>query len=335
MRWVVATVTAGLLTLGVGAARATCVGGSENGQVQAGEQCDDGPSNPCCKPDCTADTLQKDQPCDDYNDCSALSSCNSTGQCVGRSPQDGDACSLLNGVGQRIDCITRTCEGLSCTGAIQYDPCDDFNPCTYDNGTFDAGQPNQCLCGTHVPQANGTLCDTDHDGCTIEKCNSGACQLQQTLVCDQPSNVCRRKRCDPPSGTCKLEDKPNGTLCTSDGKLCTSDECRSGTCAHIWAQPSDPCDDSRYCTVNDGCYDTSPWTGQAATNQLDCFGNPFQQYQQPCNDGNACSSASACDNAGNCLATTCLTTGVCNACQVACNNNTSACNCSGSLNAAP
>lgn len=335
MRWVAVMFTAGLLTLGVGNANAACVGGSENGQVQAGEQCDDGPGNTCCTSNCTIDATQKDVACDDHNDCSELSSCNNLGQCIGRKPNDGDPCFLYDGVGGRIDCITRTCEGLSCTGTVQFDPCDDGNACTYDNGTYAPAEPNECLCGSHVPLVNGTICDTDSDQCTIEKCFSGLCQLQSTLVCEQPNNPCRRKRCDAASGTCKAEDKPNGTACPGDGKTCTTDECKNGTCVHPYLQSGDPCDDNRYCTANDGCYGTSPWTGQAATNQLDCFGNPFQMWSLPCNDGNACSSESTCDNAGNCNASVCATTGVCNVCQVSCDNSDANCNCAPTLNGAP
>jgi len=334
-RFVFTTAVAGLLVLTAATAQAVCVGGAENGTVDDGEACDDGPSNSCCRSDCTVDAAQHGNGCDDYNDCSQASSCNKTGQCVGRRANDGGACALRDGLGDPIDCKTRTCEGLQCTGTVTYDPCSDGNPCTYDNGDFDPNAPNQCVCGSHVPLATNDLCDTDGTACTVERCQSGACVYQSTIVCTQPSNECRRKRCVPETGTCVAEDKPNGTACSSDGKICTFDECRGGSCAHIWAQSGDGCTDNRYCTADDGCYATSPWTQQQATNQLDCFGNPYALYQQPCNDGNSCSTASWCDNTGTCVAQTCATSGTCTTCQTICGNTGTACGCATTLNAAP
>lgn len=331
----IAATATGLFLVPADWAGAACVGGAENGIVEGGESCDDGPSNPCCTAACTANSAMNGAACDDYSDCSRASSCNKTGQCVGRQSNDGGPCFLRDGAGARFDCKTRTCEGLQCTGAVTFDPCSDGNVCTYDNGTYDENAPNQCVCGSNVPLADNALCDTDTSACTVERCLSGTCTYQSTIVCTPPSNECRRRRCVPETGSCVLEDKPNGTLCSSDGKICTYDECKGGDCKHLWAQSGDGCTDNKYCTTNDGCYAASPWTGQSTSNQLDCFGNPFELYQQPCNDGNTCSLTSWCDNTGTCVAATCATSGTCSTCQQACNDSTSTCNCFTGANAAP
>jgi len=168
----------------------------------------------------------------------------------------GDAC------GAPADCATGNCvDGFCCNTA-----------CT---GTC------QACSAAKTGAANGTCADVttntdpDNDCALCQVCNAGACVNAANGT--DPANDCAIQpvcaqdgQCNG-SGACRLWVA--GTLCASDGNVCTDDECDgAGTCAH--PNNSDPCDDGNACTVVDLC-SAGTCAGTAATcasppNPVDC-----------------------------------------------------------------
>ncbi len=216
------------------------------------------------------------------------------GQCVqGGGKDDGDPCTL------------DVCEG----GQVQHLPltdpsvdCDDGNPCTASAGCLGGncvGKPLVCDDGIDCTIdfcAGGKGCDTivadglcdDGNPCTSSAClpdqggcvhkaeagkacdDDNACSADETCdangVCGKGKNICQ----------CKTADDCNG------GNLCLQFVCEQGVCL---ATPGiDPCTgkDDSFC----GAYFCDPATGGCAFKPL--------KEGQPCDDGDACTSASQC-----------------------------------------
>jgi len=108
-----------------------------------------------------------------------------------------------------------------------------------------------------------------------------------TIVkCDETLNsVCQNNVCNPSTGKCNLNKKPDGLSCNADDSLCTKgDACKDGICAQGAMQQ---CDDNNKCT-DDSCDPT-----------LGCKYNP---NTNPCDkDDNACTENDAC-LLGTCVA---------------------------------
>jgi cysteine-rich repeat protein len=168
-----------------------------NGNVDPGEQCDDGnrDAGDCCSPSCQFEPTG--QACDDGRFCSLGSVCDQ-GTCGGGVPRDcsdGNACtadrcdestaqcvndaSLLNG--RSCDdgnaCTSQdTCSAGNCQGTAV--TCDDGNPCT-----ADACDP---AAGCTSAFADGASCD-DGDQCTdADACRQGACAGTRVCGADVP-----------------------------------------------------------------------------------------------------------------------------------------------------
>ena len=190
--------------------------------------------------------------CDDGLFCSEGDAC-LAGACVGQSPMD---CSG---------------SGSACSPAS----CDE--------------ESDSCLA---EPLPEGSACD-DGDACTsAETCQGGACVAVEVLGCD-PAGPCELPGvCDPQTGACGYEAKPDDTACEADGHACTADVCAAGACIHRvtggcfidgqcldegaenpgaacslcrgsspygWSVAPDgsPCDDGLFCTTNDSCLDAT------------------------------------------------------------------------------
>jgi hypothetical protein len=328
-------------------AQTLCVGGAENGNLEAGEQCDgNGDLNDCCTGNCTFapdNTL-----CDDNNDCSVNTKCDASGDCGGGSgAPNGTHCRQRDTSGNPENCMEYLCQGKACTDEVVYDPCDDDDPCTQDICTDPA---TQTCSESHPTLPEESPCDSDDDVCTVETCDAlGECVQQSTIDCSTqtpPPGVCEFYACDPSDGSCDLQDKPKGTSCTSDNNDCTDDECNArGDCKHFGVPAGTQCSDGNACTIGEQCnahktcgpantqYAGSPPNdgracpddGNPCTNDY-CEDNStvcihtINNYSgggntngMACTDANPCSDASACTS-GICLATSCLSAGNCGPC---------------------
>ena len=134
-----------------------------------------------------------------------------------------------------VACVRAACRELHCVlepvagvcGAGEWcDPAVGCAPLPTDGGTgFDGGRPDG---GPDAPTCT-TPCDDD-DLCTYDDCMvSGNC-VGTEISCED--DECLDRRCNGTS-TCTLDPRA-GRACTSDGNICTEDECDdTGVCAHV------------------------------------------------------------------------------------------------------
>ncbi len=194
-----------------------CVGGS---CLNPPITCDDG--KPCTEDSCVPAvgcqfTPLPGTPCDDGAFCTQNDIC-ASGMCEGDPVlcDDGDAC---NGV--------ETCNPAdgSCLLGTPLN-CDDGNVCTLDSCNPAAG----C---EHANEPPAKSCD-DGNLCTSgDHCNgSGSCigGLGKFCPVPLPANPCKVSTCNPATGACKLQNKPNGTACDNKTGCATGDKCQNGIC---------------------------------------------------------------------------------------------------------
>ncbi len=258
-----------------------CGGGACKGQSSGtGVVCDDG--NPCttdaCDPTSGCTHTANVSACDDGNPCTAGDVCAAT-KCVSGT----NTCSC----GSDADCAGQEDANL-CNGTLYCDKsaapynckvnpktiitCDTTNDTTCLHNQCDP-QVGKCA---NAPANEGQACNADGSVCTTtDVCKAGACSQGSALVCDD-GNPCSDDVCDPKSGCAHTA---NSAAC-SDGNPCTTgDTCSQNACV---TGSGTNCNDSNPCTT-DAC---DPTTGK-------CI---FQNNNLPCNDGNACSQADACQN---------------------------------------
>ncbi len=280
--------------------------------------------------------------CDDGNPCT-IDGCTPLGGCTHSDALPATACDDANAC-----TVGDTCLGQTCVGAIR--TCDDGDPCTAD-GCDPAS-------GCTTPAGNDGASCTDTNACTAEDaCANGVCK-GSPVVCND-GNPCTDDACDVALGCVA----PFNTASCDDGVACThTDTCVDGNCRG--APTNGDCDDSNPCTVDTcnaltGCVSAAGddgavcSDGNACTNSDACLGGqclagsptacldvacntvacdpesglcvytPFANHT-PCEDGNACTLADACQT-GACVAGT---PAVCvgKACNtVTCNPLTGAC----------
>lgn len=169
--------------------------------------------------------------------------------------------------------VTRDCDGFACErnsdcADVPLGPCETSFTCI------------EQRCVPTLREA-GEECD-DGNPCTVAACTSdGACRGVERTDCDEPCWLCNRE-----GGGCDgslLKDP--GESC-DDGNLCTSGETCSAEGACIGSSGlvclTVPCRTST----------CDPATGMCVSGNLPAGSE--------CDDHNPCTSASACDGAGNC-----------------------------------
>ena len=274
-----------------------------------GTPCNDG--SPCtlndlCKVDKCSGAAAN---CDDNNACTG-DSCDPKSGCVHSNVSavcsdndactSGDACKDGACKGSAIDvkvaceddepCTIDACDPKSgCTHKSASGPCDDKSPCTSGEecllgkcagGTQTCGCSNDSDCKDDTNLCNGTVfCDKAK---LPYKCGTN----QATIVtCNADlDGPCQTNVCDPKTGKCGFDKKPDALSCDADNNLCTAgDACLDGKCIVGKVQV---CDDKNACT-DDSC---DP--------KLGC---KYAQTTAPCDaDNNACTQNDVCD-AGSCV----------------------------------
>ena len=276
-----------------------------NGQVEQGEECDDGNNLPgdgcsadCLRERCHGVVCTASDQCHDVGTCDA-----STGACSNPAKADGVACDDGNTCTQ-----TDTCQAGSCTGGNPV-VCTASDQC-HDVGTCDAST-GAC---SNPARADGTVCN-DGNGCTqTDTCQAGSCTGSNPVMCaalDQCHDV---GACNPTTGACSNPAKTNGSVC-NDGNPCTrTDTCQAGTCTG--ANPI-------VCTPLDQCHAA----GTCETLSGVCT-NPTKPDGSGCDDGNACTRTDTCQ-AGTCTGVNpvvctpldqCHNVGTCNTTSGTCSN---------------
>ncbi len=265
-------------------------------------------ADPChfvgsCNPQtglCSHPTAPDGAACDDDDVCTRSDACQA-GVCVGANPvvctaadqcHDGGLCDPETG---------------GCSGPARPDgtPCDDGNLCTRSDaclaGVCVGANPVVCTAADQCHEGgvcdpatgacsgpakpDGTTCD-DGDRCThTDTCLAGTC-AGIAVTCAGPDACHLAGICDPATGVCSGQVKPDGTAC-DDGNRCTqADTCVAGMC--VGASPV-------VCVAQDGCHlagTCAPATGLCSS--------PPKANGTACDDGSACTQTDACQ-AGACV----------------------------------
>lgn len=159
--------------------------------------------------------------------------------------------------------------------------CNDNNQCTVD---VCIGAPFGTCINTNA--SSGTPCgSTATTDCTLpDACNgSGTCLVNHRpngTVCTDDTNPCTNDLCS--NGTCTHSAKPNGTACPDDLNQCTNDVCTSATCMHPPKPAGTACGDGNSCTSNDVCNGAGACAG---TPIPDCAGCPLSSLFRGENTG--------------------------------------------------
>ncbi|MBT9555653.1 MAG: hypothetical protein IV100_06465 [Myxococcales bacterium] len=276
--------------------------------------CDTTGDGPCRVTQCDSSTgacvqspVAATTPCLDDDVCTANTSCNGSGACVGGTVVTCDDGS---------DCTADTCQvGTGCTYTPISGSCEDGDPCslgdTCSGGVCVSGAA-RCEC-----QDDGDCADPDANPCTgVPTCDqSGApdawsCVAGPAVVCTPSLDPCLAAACDPQTGQCS--NSPVSGVC-NDGDPCTStDACAQGTCI---GQPYS-CDDGLSCTA-DVCLGSGTCShkvdgtaclidGRCVAPGTEPEGNPclicdparenhaYSETTSDCDDGNACTQGDVC-----------------------------------------
>ncbi len=300
----------------------------EDARCQAGEcvgrakDCDD--DNPCTADSCAAggacQHAPQDGACDDGNPCTSGDTC-AAGLCTGSN----NTCTC----GEDADCIPRE-DGDRCNGTLKCEG----EVCVVDRATVvfceaTASPCRKAACApatgecVQVPAGEGAPCD-DGSLCTLgDHCAAGECVGTRTIPCDD-QNPCTDDSCDALGG-CVFT--PNAKAC-DDGNRCTVDDtCADGLCAGTVTaecgcvqdadcaakEDGDRCNGTLVCRLGRCVVDPAtvrvcdplpedagacrvptcdPATGECVPTAL--------TDGRPCDDGNACTPASACQD-GTCV----------------------------------
>ena len=295
-----------------------CGGGSAGptGCAGPGKSCDD--SNLCTDDSCDTTSgcthTGNAKPCDDGNACTTSDTCVTLftiSGCQGTAINAATVCDDSN------PCTTDTCTPASgCTYTPKVNAaCDDYNPCTQ-NDTCNAN--GLCISGQNI-------CGCNADGDCVQSTNlcSGTlycdkaaapyfCKIKAGTVvtCDTSlDGACKTTSCEPATGKCIANAKPDTLACDADGSVCTpGDACLGGFCK---AGTALNCDDSNPCTVDScdaaaGCkhsYNAIACTdGNACTLNDVCAGGSCQPGSlKACVDGVYCTTDSCDPASGNCV----------------------------------
>ncbi len=319
------------------------------GQCVQGEPLDLSDDNPCTRDRCVkgevVHELLNEGQCDDGEPCTTDDHC-SLGSCVGGPrvvcdlPPCASSVSCVDGTGcvpVWIPAGTVCDDGDACT---QGDQCAEDHTCM-PTQTTDPDDGNQCTIDScdrltgqvrHTPRVgacdDSDLCTTD-DTCTAE----GDCVGEVAITCDDVTEQCLQKVCNPGTGLCDLP-VPDGTPC-ANANLCdgletcqagvcvagTSVDCsgQAGTCYQTVCNPTTGlcdlpaangtvCDDGQPCTTQDQCT-----AGQCGGIERTCpdDGNPCTSdvcvvatgdCGQPLTDGSEVPDTDLCDGTEICQA---------------------------------
>ena len=169
--------------------------------------------------------------------------------------------------------------------------CDDGEVCTKDDaceaGTCKPGETDlenpDCATCCDVGCANDdNLCNGAME-CDMDTC---VCELvpDSVVECEPHDNPCMYNDCDPATGECLADAKPEGAGCDDDNPCTDGDSCAAGACV-----PGGPLD----------CGDDDPCTDDSCDPDTGCVNAP--NSSAACEDGNPCTSGDTC-GAGICVA---------------------------------
>ena len=227
-----------------------------------------------------------------------IATCDAMTMSCGQSPApNGTACNDGNACTNNDSCGGGSCAGTP-VNCVAQDSCHDKGAC----------DPNFGIC-TNPVRPNGSACATGNLCIQNSTCTNGTCN--GTPVTCAPIDQCHTAgACDPTTGICAQQAKPNGSTC-NDGNACTtSDSCQSGACVGtpVTCAASDQCHSAACNPMTGACVQTALTNGTS------------------CNDGNACTQTDSCQS-GTCVGMNPVICTASDQCHVAgtCNPNSGAC----------
>jgi len=254
-----------------------------NGVVEAGEQCDDGGTQPgdCCSATCqfeaaTTQCRPSAGSCDVAEFCSGTSGSCPVNEFDPGLCDDGSFCT-----------VGRACVAGSCTDGSPRD-------CSASGDQCNSGVCNEVTDTCEPQPANqGGVCSDGNAATVGDVCSAGTCagvDLCAGVVCGGADQCHAAGTCDPQTGACSNPVSLEGVACDDGDASTVGDVCSAGTCAGV-----DLCA-GVVCTAADACHEAgtcNPQTGACS--------NPASPDGTACDDGDATTAGDVC-SAGICTA---------------------------------
>ena len=261
---------------------------------------------------CSTPKLPDRTPCDDGNPLTNRDMCTG-GICLGSLKCAGVQCPARNNCNNAGQCDPFT--GLCAYTALpDGTTCDDGNPATsrdscrggYCAGELQCGNTicisggcNSAVCignsCTQVPVQNGMPCNDNNQLTDNDTCQSGVCvgsSSCSSVICSSNSvndSSCHTMgECDPSTGECQLQIKPDNSICNDSNPNTISDRCKSGACFGSSRCYNVTCSPLSQCHYSGNC---NPASGLCS--------NPKRQDGTSCDDGNSQTTNDRCTN-GKC-----------------------------------
>jgi len=247
-------------------------------------------------------------PCLDYLTCTTAPAC-LAGECVpgGQACQDGNPCTSDACVAAKCqhdpfdDGLVCPDDGFPCTSDLcAKGQCEHLldTGCLVEGQCYDPGQSNPLVpCLACLPDSSksswsvlvdGTPCD---DGlfCTVgDQCSKAQCHGS---FLDCPGNACAAGKCNEALDKCELQPVGDGAACDDQDPCTITDSCLGGMCTGTTK-------DCAAAAGGSSC--VKAWCSPAGTPDAGkCLSAPLVAGT-PCDDGLACTSATACLTGGIC-----------------------------------
>lgn len=221
--------------------------------------------------------VNNDAPCSDANVCTTGDHCQG-GSCVGAgtltcpdSPCNAGTCSPAT--------------GCTLTPKPNGSPCDDGNSCTTGESCSAgacAGGSTNCACQNNADCSDNNPCN-GVEVCAVGGDGKKTCQPGTPVVCAPSGTPCATNVCQPATGQCAPQNKPDGTNCGADDACVTSKVCTAGACTGKTLKcPAQTCYTTTGCDPVKGCQYSAAPTGSA------------------CDDGDACTAGEECAAGAKC-----------------------------------
>jgi hypothetical protein len=244
-------------------------GGTDGGSTDAGEL------DPDAGLPCSTDCSELDDGCTRGRCDTATGTCEPEPAPDGTSCDDGSLCTTSDA------CTAGACGGTAVDCASMTDMC---NTGTCDEATGACVQ-------TAVPL--GTACDDGNACTTMDECirprdSPSICSGMRRGDCAGLGDACNVGICDPATGACGREPRPDGTACDDSSACTVGDACRGGVCS--------------------GTVDCSSFADACNSASCDAATRTCRRTALP--DGTSCSDGALCTTMDRCTAGTCGGTAV-------------------------
>ena|SRR5215217_2242226 len=262
-----------------------------------GTNCND--NHPCTENDMCTDGVCAGTPiancleCSVDNECASVpvdqchqAVCGPEGFCIVENKPNDTGCNADN----NACTVNDTCQAGVCTPG-------QLRECPQPNDPCLVAVCNPATGNCEIENApDDTPCE-DGDLCTVgDTCQNGTCQAGDLTTCPDTGNQCTVSVCNPGTGVCEVQNRPNGTSCDDNNSCTENDMCTGGICAG---------------TRITGCVNCTNDQDCSTVAVTDCQ-EAFCQANNTCGvrnkaDGTACEDGNPCTVGDTCQAGVCVT----------------------------